>query len=713
MASVIIHSEKLQSVLPKIGLWAATAVVLMLSVGWRQVVAIADAVIQFSNAGRPDVTEFLHMMWCILGGTRQWIKQRYMAPTLVFDIGCALNYLESSVFAGKTWAEKRGTNVYALTQEQRVIIECELGPKEVLMVTAFAGAGKTSSLVEYARRRPAKRFLYIAYSKALEKEAPLIFKKAGCRNVTARTIHSIAYQYYASEYGHKIREDKVHEQAAVLTEALNIQSQTARYVLKTLVNFQISKSGTILRDHIPYTARLHHEQLRKTGKEKEKYTNLDEFYIELTEKAWAIMKDPANQKMCMTHDGYLKLYQLNIQTIPRMGFDVIMLDEAQDINPVISEILTAEVGSAGLIMVGDPHQQIYAFRGAVDAMRRFETGTIRRLNLSQSFRFGAEIATLANVVLYTLKRERKAIFGMGRPSSIFIHPEDAPATRTIICRSNLGLFRYACALRGSKRIFLWGNTKLDLSYYQDLLNILKGQPDKVKNPKIKKFKSLEEMAKHANVMFDKKMQSELDFMLSYSGREVELQEMIDKLKPSIVEHKENADVILTNVHQAKGMEWDCVELAEDFADCFMETPKGQSLIPYALQGVTKGRRQKLNEEINILYVALTRARESLILNTTLKQLLSFCTGEKAVLRPVPLSEPRKCVNCENTENKLPTQVTVQLYNYANYNYFLHQPPADHLKCTPCEEFSLQVEEMCTKCIGEIPHLCPDLQALIK
>jgi ATP-dependent exoDNAse (exonuclease V) beta subunit len=41
-----------------------------------------------------------------------------------------------------------------------------------------------------------------------------------------------------------------------------------------------------------------------------------------------------------------------------MGYDVIMLDEAQDINPVISEILAAEVGSAGLIMVGDPHQQV-------------------------------------------------------------------------------------------------------------------------------------------------------------------------------------------------------------------------------------------------------------------------------------------------------------------------------------------------------------------
>ena len=52
------------------------------------------------------------------------------------------------------------------------------------------------------------------------------------------------------------------------------------------------------------------------------------------------------------------MYQLNVKSIPRMGYDVIMLDEAQDINPVISEIIAVEVSCAGLIMVGDTHQQV-------------------------------------------------------------------------------------------------------------------------------------------------------------------------------------------------------------------------------------------------------------------------------------------------------------------------------------------------------------------
>lgn len=79
------------------------------------------------------------------------------------------------MFAGKTWAERSllGQPLYDLTQEQRAVIgttynslfldllkifilileiECDVGPGQVLMVTAFAGAGKTSSLIEYARR---------------------------------------------------------------------------------------------------------------------------------------------------------------------------------------------------------------------------------------------------------------------------------------------------------------------------------------------------------------------------------------------------------------------------------------------------------------------------------------------------------------------------------------------------------------------------------
>jgi F-box protein 18 (helicase) len=43
-----------------------------------------------------------------------------------------------------------------LTNEQKDIIACDLAPGEILKIMAFAGTGKTSTLVEYTKKRPKK-----------------------------------------------------------------------------------------------------------------------------------------------------------------------------------------------------------------------------------------------------------------------------------------------------------------------------------------------------------------------------------------------------------------------------------------------------------------------------------------------------------------------------------------------------------------------------
>jgi len=75
----------------------------------------------------------------------------------------------------------------------------------------------------------------------------------------------------------------------------------------------------------------------------------------------------------MLHDGYLKLYQLSN---PVLQYDCILLDEAQDINPVTGEIIFSQSRAfnfyskkTSIILVGDSHQQIYSFRGARDQRR--------------------------------------------------------------------------------------------------------------------------------------------------------------------------------------------------------------------------------------------------------------------------------------------------------------------------------------------------------
>lgn len=52
----------------------------------------------------------------------------------------------------------------SLTDEQKNVVDTDVGPGELMKVRAYAGTGKTRSLVEYAKKRPQKRFLYIAFN---------------------------------------------------------------------------------------------------------------------------------------------------------------------------------------------------------------------------------------------------------------------------------------------------------------------------------------------------------------------------------------------------------------------------------------------------------------------------------------------------------------------------------------------------------------------
>ena len=78
-----------------------------------------------------------------------------------------------------------------LTEEQQRIIayvkQMKRGGR--LKVEAKAGSGKTSTLVEVARANPDKRFLYLAFNKAIVNEAKGKFPK----NVVVKTTHSLAY----------------------------------------------------------------------------------------------------------------------------------------------------------------------------------------------------------------------------------------------------------------------------------------------------------------------------------------------------------------------------------------------------------------------------------------------------------------------------------------------------------------------------------------
>jgi F-box protein 18 (helicase) len=68
------------------------------------------------------------------------------------------------------------------------------------------------------------------------------------------------------------------------------------------------------------------------------------------------------------------LYQLsgeNFADCAYQHWDVVLIDEAQDLSPAIID-LVKKATSCAKIIVGDPHQQIYSFRGATNAIPMLE-----------------------------------------------------------------------------------------------------------------------------------------------------------------------------------------------------------------------------------------------------------------------------------------------------------------------------------------------------
>lgn len=171
-----------------------------------------------------------------------------------------------------------------------------------------------------------------------------------------------------------------------------------------------------------------------------------------------------------------------------------------------------------VVQVGDPHQQIYSFMGAVDAMQRVreqlegQPGNLLVLrSLRRSFRFGPQIASVGNAIL-RVKQERRTVLGMRalahRHVSHVVHAAGAlhcqlrrrdsddkhdEGPLAVLCRSNWGLLKVAlqCTdLRpGVKLAFVGGVETLKLELVQDTFHLLAGHAGEVKNAYLRAFAS--------------------------------------------------------------------------------------------------------------------------------------------------------------------------------------------------------------------------------
>jgi F-box protein 18 (helicase) len=463
----------------------------------------------------------------------------------------------------------------ALTEQQQAIVS---SGSEALKVVAFAGAGKTSTLRAYAQARPGRRMLYLAFNRAIAREATGKFTP----NVTCLTTHSLAFRAVGHTYSHKlannIRANQV-AQALGLNPGDSSVFAHANKSLRALEHF-LSTSCTDL-----------HEFAELVEGEKEHEASA----IEGAARLWQAMRDPANQAMPMLHDGYLKLFQLSA---PRLEYDTILFDEAQDANPVTLAIVRQQ--SSAKVFVGDPHQQIYQFRYAENAME--DPSITDELVLTESFRFGDEIAAAANRLL-AVKRERNCVRGRRRvqPSS----------TKAFIARGNAALYKHAALLAHQGKKVCWVG-KID-GYRLDLLNdiwhLKAGRRSEIRDRFVAGFKDFDALQGYASSQDARDLKAWIRVIEGHARWQT-IPEEIALVRSRSVAQPEGGTLILATAHKSKGLEFGSVELADDFPEAELANPVTYSRDTHSVFWGKQGFRGGVMlpvEEINLRYVAITRA----------------------------------------------------------------------------------------------------------
>lgn len=477
---------------------------------------------------------------------------------------------------------------YTSTPEQDAVIHWQ-GAQ--LVVSAFAGTGKTSTLVRYAQANPECRILYLAYNRAIRDEAERKFPF----NVECKTSHQLAWARFGRHYRKRLRSNlRITDVARLLNTRFWPLAKTS---LTTLTNFLCSAEPEPGLVHLP-------PEEERAGIEP---GNI----LGAAQVLWHEMQR-TDATFPVTHDTYLKLYQLSAPDLATR-WDTILFDEAQDANPVTSAIVLSQ--PCRVILVGDRHQQIYRFRGADNALDAPALRTADRLWLTQSFRFGPAVAGQANVLLREAG-ETKAVTGSQAVDEVLTSlPETlSDAHCTVLSRTVAGVIGAALSagLQDKKVYWVGGIESYRTEELEDLFWFSADMPERMKTTTLsREYRDYGEYCRVARATNDAEMGQAIRLLDMYFP----LPQKLAIMRRQAVTSEKEAGVTVCTAHRSKGLEWPVVVLNDDFAD-----------ITDPLLSA-----DERTDEINLLYVATTRAMKTLVINEML-EMLNGRVRAKAVRR---------------------------------------------------------------------------------
>ena len=461
-------------------------------------------------------------------------------------------------------------------QQEEIWSEIENGDSHIV-VNAGAGCGKTFTIVEGANRLPSgTKSAFLAFNKSIATE----LAERLPADVEAKTFHSFGFA--------AIRK------AGIKTKMNNFKVNN---IVKDLLgaDFHIApvkKLVSLIKGSLV------------DGKDTKAILGLiDEYNIQFPsarEEKIVLDTIPTILEVCRTtthlidFDDMIWLPLVNDYPLPT--YDVMFVDEAQDFNEAQRELISRCVNGGRCIIVGDRNQAIYGFRGAdsnsidmfVERLSKKER-PIKHFPLSISWRCPNSVVAEANRYVKDFHAHEDAVDG-----TVIVNARFNPQSDDmVLCRYNAPLVSaFYDLISQGKSAYILGrdmtkglinavekitkNKQMGSEEFWDLFLVdFEIQTDRL---------LAQDKVNQALALEDKR-----DCISIFVHKAKTVGGIIEEIK-RVFDGNDKGEIMLSTVHKAKGLEADNVYI---LATERMPHPKGG------------------NEENNICYVAITRAKKNL------------------------------------------------------------------------------------------------------
>lgn len=478
----------------------------------------------------------------------------------------------------------------AWSDYQLAIFDAATQTQDNLLVQAVAGSGKTTTLVELASRL-SQPGLAVAFNKSIQ----LTLQDKFPQGWTCLTFNSLGHRAWGRYLSQRLKLDK-QKILQILRDnpsAYGIEDPASEYDRMRTISSMVDAARRL--GLVPDDAEGSPRGL--IPDDDSTWLELrDRFDIEDGETVISEARKALRESIRLAFEGIIDFAdQLYMPVCWYAGFDkhpIVVVDEAQDLDPLQHEILRRSLKLKGrIIAVGDRHQAIYGFRGADHRSMSTlsDLFSMRELPLSVSYRCPYD------VVLEARKLVSQIEAAPGAPRGHVLHtdalePQDLPPGSAIICRNTAPLMSEAWALiRAGISVRFLGR-----EIGQQLIKICerhKAAPD------IAAFRlRIRQWADAQAARYPRRegtIRDKADAVLALTEDAVSADEVISRIQALF--DRESAHVTLCTGHKSKGLEW----------------PHVFFLRPDLIPSQYAQTEHQLVQEDNLKYVIITRALETL------------------------------------------------------------------------------------------------------